>query len=265
MAQWYQDAMALVRHYGKPDLFITMTCNPYWPEIEKAPPSEKAIVSARVFYCKLEKLKNDLFKHHVLGRVVAYVYVIEFQKRGLPHAHMLLILADDNKPRCPDDYDAIVTAEITTLDTPKHRALRELQLKHMVHGCRAKCFSEDAPDHENCMNRYPRLFRNESEDTEESYPQYRRRSPEDGGHESVGRGGRPINNSMVVPHNVWLLKKYNCHINVEICTSISSVKYLYKYVYKGHDRYVTSSEVTWRALEFPMNQMYPRVDRLAKF
>ena len=30
-----------------------------------------------------------------------------------------------------------------------------------------------------------------------------------------------------------LVKKYNAHINVEIATSISSVKYLYKYVYKG--------------------------------
>lgn len=27
----YMDAMALVRHFGKPDYFITMTCNPKWP------------------------------------------------------------------------------------------------------------------------------------------------------------------------------------------------------------------------------------------
>ena len=35
--RWYnnkfQDAMAIVRNYHKPDLFITMTCNPRWPEI----------------------------------------------------------------------------------------------------------------------------------------------------------------------------------------------------------------------------------------
>ena len=29
----YQDAMTIVRHTGKPDLFITFTCNPKWPEI----------------------------------------------------------------------------------------------------------------------------------------------------------------------------------------------------------------------------------------
>ena len=36
---------------------------------------------------------------------------------------------------------------------------------------------------------------------------------------------------------VWfLLVKFDCHINVEICYSIKAVKYLYKYIYKGHDR-----------------------------
>ena len=32
----YQDAMAIVRTFGKPDLFVTMTCNPTWPEIAAA-------------------------------------------------------------------------------------------------------------------------------------------------------------------------------------------------------------------------------------
>jgi hypothetical protein len=33
MQQLYQDSMALVRKFGKPDLFITMTCNPNWKDI----------------------------------------------------------------------------------------------------------------------------------------------------------------------------------------------------------------------------------------
>ncbi len=36
MAQLYQDSMAIVHQYGKPDLFITMTCNPKWEEIVSA-------------------------------------------------------------------------------------------------------------------------------------------------------------------------------------------------------------------------------------
>jgi hypothetical protein len=33
MQQQYQDSMAVVRKRGKPDFFITFTCNPRWPEI----------------------------------------------------------------------------------------------------------------------------------------------------------------------------------------------------------------------------------------
>ena len=34
MRQNFQDSMAVVRDKGKPDLFITMTCNPNWKEIK---------------------------------------------------------------------------------------------------------------------------------------------------------------------------------------------------------------------------------------
>ena len=33
MIQLFQDAMAICRHFHKPDLFLTMTANPKWPEI----------------------------------------------------------------------------------------------------------------------------------------------------------------------------------------------------------------------------------------
>jgi hypothetical protein len=44
-----------------------------------------------------------------------------------------------------------------------------------------------------------------------------------------------IDNSWVVQYNPYLLLKFNCHINVEICSSIKCVKYLYKYLFKGAD------------------------------
>ena len=33
LLQNYQDAMAIIAKYGKPDLFITFTCNPKWKEV----------------------------------------------------------------------------------------------------------------------------------------------------------------------------------------------------------------------------------------
>ena len=56
-AQAYQDALAIVRKHGKPDLFITMTCNPKWPEITKhllgnQTSTNRPDVVARVFQLK---------------------------------------------------------------------------------------------------------------------------------------------------------------------------------------------------------------------
>jgi hypothetical protein len=48
--------------------------------------------------------------------------------------------------------------------------------------------------------------------------------------------GRFYDNCWVVPHNLYLCTKYNAHANVEICSSVKAMKFLYKYVYKGHDR-----------------------------
>jgi hypothetical protein len=44
-----------------------------------------------------------------------------------------------------------------------------------------------------------------------------------------------MDNSWVVPYNPYLTLKYNAHINLELCSTVKSVKYLYKYMYKGYD------------------------------
>ena len=117
MFQLYQDAMTIVRKYGKPDLYITFTCNPLWDDItSNLLPNQKVTdrpdLVVRVIKLNLRDLLNDILKGHILGRPLAHVYTIEFQNRYLPHAHMLIILADECKPREPSDYDKIVFAEI---------------------------------------------------------------------------------------------------------------------------------------------------------
>ena len=103
MAQQYQDAMAIIAKHGKPDLFLTFTCNPQWREIqENLLPNQQVIdrpdLVSRVFHLKLNAMLRDLFKNGggVMGKVVAHVYVIEFQKRGLPHVHLLLLQLKTN-------------------------------------------------------------------------------------------------------------------------------------------------------------------------
>ena len=67
MHQQYQDAISLLRRFGKPNLFITMTTNPDWREIkENLRPGEKAIdrpdILARVFKLKKQQLNKDIEK-----------------------------------------------------------------------------------------------------------------------------------------------------------------------------------------------------------
>lgn len=65
-----------------------------------------------VFKAKVEMLKDELMKKHVLGHVAVCVYVIEFQKRGLPHAHFLRIMKQRSKPLNFEAYHRLVSAEI---------------------------------------------------------------------------------------------------------------------------------------------------------
>ena len=45
-----------------------------------------------------------------------------------------------------------------------------------------------------------------------------------------------VDNSMVVPYNQKIPRKYKCHINVEYCALVISIKYIFKYLHEGHDR-----------------------------
>lgn len=67
MRQCYMDAMAIAMKFGNPDLFLTMTCNPNWPEIkDNLPPgfspSDRPDLIVRVFYQKLKNMMHEIKK-----------------------------------------------------------------------------------------------------------------------------------------------------------------------------------------------------------
>ncbi|XP_021729724.1 uncharacterized protein LOC110696679 [Chenopodium quinoa] len=235
----YLNAMALVQRYGKPDLFITMTCNANWLEIKsELQPGEKAQdrpdIITRIFRAKLLALKKKIMKDKVFGEVAAVIYVVEFQKRGLPHAHFLIILKCNFKIRGPTEYDKFVSAEIPSFDNPH---LRKVVLAHMMHGPCGKMNPKCPCMKMNgrklvCKNGYPKDYMLESANNKDGYPIYRRRQTG----EKVKIRQDELDNQWVVPYNPYLLLMFDCHMNVEVCSTIKAVKYLYKYVYKGHDR-----------------------------
>src|SRR5688572_16920667 len=94
-----------------------------------------------------------------------------------------------------------------------------------------------------------------------------------------------VYNRWVVPYDTWLCKRYNAHINVESCTTVKSVKYIYIYIYKDHNaltivfgddkrtnydevnaflnvRYVGSVEAVWHIFEFPIHKQSCKVEKL---
>lgn len=285
MQQNYQDAMAIVCKYGKPDLFLTFTCNPKLPEIiDNLKPHQHAQdrpdLVARVFKKHLDELMTDIRDKHVLGIPVAYIHVIEFQKRGLPHAHMLIVLQEACKLRGPLDIDSLICAEIPDKET--HPELHNIIQSCMIHGpCgtlnpKAPCMEDGK-----CTKDFPKAFSEATVITHDGYPHYRRR--DDGNTVTVGR--HDIDNRWIVPHNPYLSKKFQAHINLEACMSIKSVKYLFKYVYKGHDcanievvqeqqldhdeirhyidtRYVSPPEAFWRLSEYRLHSQSHVIVRL---
>ncbi|KAE8186927.1 hypothetical protein CF328_g7077 [Tilletia controversa] len=91
-AEHVADALALSRVYGRPHGMLTVTTNPDWPEIKtvlRRGQSATSVpqITCRVFSSRLHKLMR---KFKALFSKIAYlIQVIEFQKRGLPHAHIV--------------------------------------------------------------------------------------------------------------------------------------------------------------------------------
>lgn len=199
---------------------------------------------------------------------------------------MLFILENEDKLREPADVDAIVCAEIPDeADTE----LYEIVKTCMFHGpCgelnrKAPCMSEDK-GMVKCSKDFPKNFCEETNVNVNGYPIYRRRN----NGKTIEIRGAELDNRWVVPYNPYLSRKYNAHINVEVCSSVQSVKYIFKYIYKGHDaavvqvnqesndgtyswdeiktfldtRYISAPEGIWRLRKFDMSKRSHAVERL---
>ncbi|XP_072060278.1 uncharacterized protein [Arachis hypogaea] len=140
---------------------------------------------------------------------------------------MLLILENNDKLIDPEHYNSLARTEIPSKEVEPH--LHYAVLKHMIHDpCETLDQSLPCMKNGQCKRNYEKKFAAETRRGDDSYPQYRRRidTPVPINQNVI------VDNRWVVPYNPWLLLKYDCHINVEICSSIKSIKYLYKYCYK---------------------------------
>ncbi|KAK9069335.1 hypothetical protein SSX86_011237 [Deinandra increscens subsp. villosa] len=291
MMQNFLDAMALCKWYGYPDLFITITCNPRWPEVIRVlldktiKPEDRPDILCRIFKMKLDSLIKDIKEKSLFGKIQAVVYTIEFQKRGLPHAHICVFMHPDSKLPTPDHIDRVISSEIP--DPREDPELYLLVREFMIHGpCgdlnkKSPCMLKDK-----CSKNFPKKFRERTSTDADGFPLYRRRR--DG--PTIFKCGADIDTRFIVPYNKYLLKKYQAHINVEWCNKGNAIKYLFKYINKGPDRttlklqpcdendqplksideikdyydcrYVSACEASWRIYAFDVHHRYPSVTRL---
>ena len=95
-------------------------------------PSDHPDLVMCVFDMKKKALIKDIYKKGVFGQAVAYVYTIEFQKRGLPHMHLLIFLERGLKMLTPEDIDTAISAWWPDPET--ELKLFDMVKKCMVHG-----------------------------------------------------------------------------------------------------------------------------------
>ncbi|XP_057418412.1 uncharacterized protein LOC130712602 [Lotus japonicus] len=258
-----QDAMAICKHVGYPDLFITVTCNPKWLEIQRCV-SEKGLnaydrpdISCRVFHIKVKQLMRDLRKGQYFGKVSAGMYTIEFQKRGLPHAHILIWLAPGSKLTTPEKIDSVICAELPDpVASPK---LFEVVSMFMVHGpCGSSRKNSPCMVNGRCSKFFPKKYVDKTSFDIDGYPTYRRRNTG----VFVERRDVQLDNGYVVPYNAKLLMKYQAHINIEYCNKSNCIKYLFKYINKGVDRrlpfHMPNKQVVLYGNEEPIDRVVQR-------
>ncbi|XP_063909824.1 uncharacterized protein LOC135127310 [Zophobas morio] len=264
-----EQLVTLDKRYGRPDLFITFTCNPSWCEIKDLllpdqQPSDRHDLTARVFKQKLIRFMDLITKNHIYGETRCWMYSIEWQKRGLPHAHILIWLVEKIVPTQIDD---IITAELPNAEEDPE--LFEIVKKNMIHG---PCGGHNP--HSPCMK--------------DGKCTKKRRKPDDGGYTTtikINNVDFEVDNRWIVPYSPILSKSFNAHINVESCNSVKSIKYICKYANKGSDtaifgianpnapvneieqfqmgRYISSNEAVWRILGFDIHERFPAVMHLS--
>ena len=205
------------------------------------------------------------------------MYTVEFQKRGLPHAHILLFLEDKDKITKPSHIDRFITAEIP--DKNEDPELYKIVTDHMIHGpCGPLNPSCPCTVKNKCTKKFPKEFNDQTFIDDSGYAIYKRRN--DGS--TIKKSGTELHNGYVVPYNPGLLRMFQSHINVEWCNQVGSIKYLFKYINKGPDRstvgleeedvdeikeyydcrYLSACEAIWRIYGFDIHYRFPPVERL---
>ncbi|KAL7137773.1 hypothetical protein ABFS83_10G115500 [Erythranthe nasuta] len=243
----FVDAVQICNWIGFPALFITITCNPN----TNLRPEDRPDILCRVFKMKLDSMMTEIKKGRIFGRIRAYVCTIEFQKRGLPHAHILLWLHNDDKPKNPEEIDRIICAEI--LDEENDRKMYLLVGKYMIHGpCGQANLKSPCTKDRVCTKRFPKPFVQRTELDVDGFTVYRRM--EDG--ITVTKKKTTLDNGFA-GHDRVTSAFYETR-NTDGGAEIRDELKMY-----CDCRYLSACEAMWRLFNFDIHYRDPSVVRLS--
>ncbi|XP_055331249.1 uncharacterized protein LOC129583481 [Paramacrobiotus metropolitanus] len=203
-------AMSQDKFLGQPDLFVTLTQNDTWPDIELSVDNSPGRFS--------EFKKLFLYnKQGPFGEVKHHWYRHEYQKRGAINTHLVIWLKNR------DAAVGLISAHIPEADNPVSGFVKHLVKQHQIHErcLKERCFKGvGSKILKICKYGFPFKTPLEKCCLDEKgvrylYPRYK------------------LEDAYVVPYNADLLLMWQGHVNVQKVTANGWQLYLAKYVAKS--------------------------------
>ncbi|GJX83123.1 DNA helicase [Tanacetum coccineum] len=136
--------------------------------------ADRPVIVCRVFEQKIHAFLNFLKSEKIFGTVTGVLYIVEFQKRGLPHCHTLLWVDSANKIQEPKDVDRVISAELPDpqIDPHTYKFVSEM----MIHGsCGAINMSATCMQGDKCTKSFPKKFTSKTFFDDKGHVHYQRR------------------------------------------------------------------------------------------
>jgi hypothetical protein len=251
------DSLAIVSEYGKPTVFITLTFNERWPELEERLfPGQTAFdafyIVDIIFKARLRAFIYNLKNGKYFGgrRTIYLMHVIEYQNRyiilyifnicytfhyyfilnmyirGLPHAHIVARLDQvphhEDPDACIQFIDQHITAQMPLSLADDDNEYYDIIKSVMLHRCFVGPGGCQKVPGGPCSRGYTDTdVRHATSFDEKGYPLYK----------------RPLHEDLrVVPHCRDIVLDWKGHCNVEFAGSTYTVLYLYGYLFKGNKK-----------------------------
>ena len=170
------------------------------------------------------------------GRLLYSIQRVEFQKRGLPHAHILLKYSKDCVS--PDDIDHVISAHI-----PEAGNDAEIVWRFMIHPTHSSNIINHIPPSSENPLKYCEKWKDGARVCRFGYPKPAQERTSFSSSDRV-LYRREERDAFVVPYCLPLTRKFECHMNMEVAGCGQLFQYLFKYIHKGSVSYVITMALT---------------------